>query len=233
MIESKKLLESLEALAKKEIINIIIESGTYLGTGSTIFLAKAFHSSSAFEKLYTCEVNHQFYHEAKKNLKPYSNVICINGRTISIKEANKFIATDEVLENHKDYPNIYIDDIENPKQFYLQELNGNLGGKHNTIWENLKNFFNPLQDELLKKLIVENINKKILIVLDSAGGIGYLEFLIVNKLLSHKEYYILLDDIHHLKHFRSFQYIQNHKNFELISFDILNGWALAKHLGTS
>jgi hypothetical protein len=49
--------------------------------------------------------------------------------------------------------------------------------------------------------------------------------------MRNKSYYLVLDDIHHLKHFRSKEYIENHpEEFNLISMDIEAGWLIAKSL---
>ncbi|MCW3115880.1 MAG: hypothetical protein JWR18_4276 [Segetibacter sp.] len=230
MTEDYKLSEQLQLLANENEINIIIESGTYLGTGSTVVLANAFENSSAFEKLYTCEVNWTFYKEAKKNLQKFSKVVCLYGRTVSFKDAHEFILSDDVLKNHSLYPEIYIDDIEDPTKFYLNELNGGLGVSNKLRWtDKLRKYLEPFKEGLLQELIKQNENKTYLIVLDSAGGIGYLEFLTIKKLLKDKNFYILLDDIHHLKHFRSFGHIKDDKQFEMMSYDLSTGWALAKH----
>ena len=47
-----------------------------------------------------------------------------------------------------------------------------------------------------------------LIVLDSAGGVGHMEFQITDELINNKNYYILLNDTHHLKHFRGYDIIK-------------------------
>ena len=70
---------------------------------------------------------------------------------------------------------------------------------------------------------------KPLIVLDSAGGIGYLEFQTVLKVMGNSEYFILLDDIHHLKHFRSARDIKTDKSFEILGLEQHHGWMLAHH----
>lgn len=230
MTEDIKLFETLQLLAKQNEVNVIIESGTYLGTGSTMVLAKAFSDSTNFEKLYTCEVNFNFFKKAKENLRNFSKVICLYGRTISFKEAREFILSDSVLLDHSAFPEVFIDDTEEPVKFYLNELEGSLGGsKKLNLLARFKKLFTPFKEDLLKKTILKNFNKTLLIVLDSAGGIGYLEFLTIQNLLKDKDYYILLDDIHHLKHFRSFDFINKDDHFKMIDHDISNGWALAKH----
>ena len=68
-----------------------------------------------------------------------------------------------------------------------------------------------------------------LIVLDSAGGVGWLEYQIVVKEMGTAPYLLLLDDIHHLKHFRSLADIKNNSSFTVLGESMEQGWALAAH----
>ena len=52
------LINALHSISND--VQVIIESGTYLGLGSTKMLANIFSNKSNFEKLYTCEVNWYF-----------------------------------------------------------------------------------------------------------------------------------------------------------------------------
>ena len=53
-------------------------------------------------------------------------------------------------------------------------------------------------------------------VLDSAGGIGRLEFQTMLETMGSTSYALFLDDTHHLKHFRSLQAIRSSPDFRLI-----------------
>jgi hypothetical protein len=45
-----------------------------------------------------------------------------------------------------------------------------------------------------------------------------------------KEYYLLLDDTHHIKHFRSLEYIKhNPKEFQVIEESAQHGWVFCRH----
>ena len=57
----------------------------------------------------------------------------------------------------------------------------------------------------------------------------YLEFQTVLKVMGNSEYFILLDDIHHLKHFRSARDIKTDKSFEILGLEQHHGWMLAHH----
>lgn len=222
MKDNFKLKNAISSLASKNKIQIIIESGTYLGNGSTKILAENFEN---IEKIFTCEVNKEFYKTAKKNLKKYKNVKCLNGRTVPYKDAIDFIQNDSIFNELEKYPEIFIDDIINPREFYIKEIKGFLNTR-----ESLTNrFFFNKNDNLLTHLIEKNIDKSMMIVLDSSGGIGFFEFKLVKEKLKNKPYYILLDDIHHLKHFRSYNEIKKNKHFKIIEEDYENGWALSQY----
>ena len=47
--------------------------------------------------------------------------------------------------------------------------------------------------------------------------------------MKNKNYYILLDDTHHLKHFRGLDIIKNRGDFTIINSSDKNGWVLAHH----
>ena len=62
-----------------------------------------------------------------------------------------------------------------------------------------------------------------------AGGIGNLEFRTVLASMEDASYALLLDDTHHLKHFRSLRHIQSDPKFRLIGAGEDGSWALAVH----
>jgi hypothetical protein len=57
---------------------------------------------------------------------------------------------------------------------------------------------------MIKKYLSEMKNNNPLILLDSSGGVGYLEFKTTLDALNGKPFIIILDDIHHVKHHRSY-----------------------------
>ena len=52
---------------------------------------------------------------------------------------------------------------------------------------------------------------------------------VIDELMKNKSYYILLDDTHHLKHFRGYEIIKNRGDFTIINSSEKNGWVLAYH----
>src|ERR1035437_1581571 len=211
MSSDSQLKDALKGLSNEKI-NIIIETGTYIGTGSSRIISESFIKSKSIEVFYTIEINYNNFLQAKRNLKNYKFVRCLYGSSLLLSEAINFIRNDDAILNHKNYENIFIDDTNDPISFYTREMEGLLNENKKT----LGSLFLKKKENLLPNLILNNIDKSLFIVLDSAGGVGYLEFLNTYNLLKEKTFYILLDDIHHLKHFRSYRDIQYNKKFSIL-----------------
>jgi hypothetical protein len=196
-ITNSAFIELINKIIKNNNIEEIVETGTYNGLGST----KVFAETNV--PLITIETNTNNYNDAKNNLAQYKNVKFINARSLKKNDMMEFIKNDTFLFN-KQYLNDcqILTDHEDPIGFYGRELNIN----------------GEIEENVLFDLI--NNNKKQIIFLDSAGGVGYLEFLEVMKL--EKNYlvnkHIVLDDIFHVKHFRSYEYLIQHN----IEFKILD-----------
>ncbi len=293
MTQDEILKNILENLAK-ENIEIIIETGTFNGLGSTTFVSNAFEKCNTLKTFYTLEVNPNSHADAVENLKKFPKVVCLNGASLNLREALNFVENDEAINHHERYPDIFIDTLINPVAFYANELKGLLGeesppnpkGGGNPKEEymtnkkisvsqpqrpfSLRRFLRKLfgiktkedlkkeqaekerlekiEKEQLEKekkqrlkptLIIENLleelinkyeNANLFVILDSAGGVGYMEFQKVMSLLGKKSFYLMLDDTHHLKHFRSLRDIQQNPNFNILGVSKQNGWCVAKHL---
>lgn len=145
--------------------------------------------------VFTIECNYNNYIIASKNLQSYQNVCVIHGLSL---DRNKMIQN--LLNEPFDIETNY--DSQYPKTFYMREVSQNV-----TV-ENALNLF------------VNNPRKQ-LVFLDSAGGIGYLEFkefmsygedIIKNKVL-------VMDDTDHIKHKRSVEYLQDNRYNVVVSKD--------------
>jgi hypothetical protein len=169
---------------------------------------------------------------------------------------------DEALNNHGKYPDIYIDDIEDPVGFYLNKLNGMLGmsdraAKASVVIDlpfarrakrwlkaiatgKLPNFSGAASnvdlathlwsgESLLPQLLKLHHDNCPLVILDSAGGCGLYEFDIMMDVMRDAAFLLLLDDTHHLKHFRSLQRMKNDTRFRILNVNDYHGWALAWH----
>ena len=237
MNKDMDLINSLAELAFKNTIEYIIETGTHRGLGSTTMLGNAFKNSSSLISLNTIEIDYTNYSLAKKNLSQFSFVNCCYGCSLDLNDAIAYVKQDEAILHHEKYPEVFIDNAKDPINFYVNELEGRLNDSSNNIIKQfLKKILRPSRNSntnptynLLPNLIKEFDSHEMLIVLDSAGGVGHMEFQITDELMKNKNYYILLDDTHHLKHFRGYDIIKNRGDFTIINASEKNGWVLAYH----
>jgi hypothetical protein len=222
---------TLTHLFSHNTIEYIIETGTWLGTGSTQTLAKAFPADRPPKMYYTIEGNLTFHSIARFNLLKWPFVKPLWGDTVAKEKALQFIKQDAALHNHEQYPNVFIDTTEDPVSFYTNEVEGKLG-KNWVInfvdW--LGNTFLNRKEDLLHTLVLKHRDDRPLVLLDSAGGIGWLEYQTVRDTLGDRPYWLILDDIHHLKHFRSFDDVQSRDDFRVIAHSLADGWMIAEHL---
>ena len=211
----------LVKVIQEKKIKVAVETGTYLGLGSTTNIANAFIESGVdldTVLFYTFEANMENYNRAKQNLKRFSFVRPIHGSTVSKEEVEHFIANDEPLIHPENYPDIYIDGMGDTRPGYIAE---SLGSKGLAVddWDD-----RPLLEFYLEYVKIFHP----LIVLDSAGGLGWLEFQKTMDIMKDDPFTLLLDDCEHVKHFRSVNYIQTHSDtFQLLGTQ--NGWALANY----
>ena len=237
MIVDSRLRDLLVDITRRTPISHILESGTHVGLGSTKFIAEIFGAQSPPPKRFvTIEANHRSWHQAKKNLETFPFVTPVWGLSTSRQEGLRFIQSDPVLLNHHEYPDVFIDDVQDPIDFYSREIAGGLGGGRNPLEKIRRLVDRPRYYEgenLLAKWLGAFRSYKPLVVLDSAGGVGYLEFSTVEQHMSGHPYFLLLDDICHVKHFRSYEYIHNNSKFAVIGENKDAGWLLAKYQPTA
>ena len=144
----------------------------------------------------TIECNKTHYDEAVKNLSVYKNVTCLHGYSLIKKDMDEFIRKD----NYQ-YPPDILKDSKKPVEFYSAEI------KHGKLPENL---------------LPNNILANQLIFLDSAGGVGLLEFKAVLA-TPIRPICLLMDDVFHVKHHRSLEQLKiNHYQWGISS---RWGWA--------
>src|SRR5262245_11685233 len=158
-------------------VDFIVETGTRYGDGSTLVLA------TTGKPVTTIECNPNNHHQAVTNLSTYPNVTCILGYSLFRQKMFDFIDQDSIYDSNLP---IMFDNLINPREYYKIEI-GN----------------QPIQENVLINLIDNSIRQ--LILLDSAGGVGWLEYLTVVSLSPEKlqKKILILDDIGHVKHYRS------------------------------
>jgi hypothetical protein len=207
MTDSAELREALARI--RDEVEVIIETGTHQGLGSTRILAEVFGGIP----IHTIESNRENHLVATRNLAKFPSVQCHLGSSVWLEDARDFMACDEALQNHEAIDGVYIDRVDLAAEiarWYLAEVGGSGVGGQN----------------LLVSLIAKFAGRRKLIVLDSAGGIGWLEFQIVMREMVGDRFFLLLDDTHHLKHFRSLAYLKrNTGQFNILAEGI--GWCLA------
>lgn len=170
---------------------LIIETGTYIGTGTTDGVISGIKASGHDAVLYSIEAN-------KKNIQMamtlharyvYSGtVIFMNGISLPLSWIPDEIDNDfpdEIYTDHTD-PNMY-----------LKELPA--GGDY----------------DMLGNVLDQTGNKADMIILDSAGHLGTAEYLYITERLRSPAY-IFLDDIYHRKHYKTMQLAANDRRCSII-----------------
>src|SRR5260370_12951782 len=144
MIEDGRMLNLWVEISKYISIVHILEAGTHIGLGSTKFIAEIFRAQSPAPQLFvTIEASHHNWRRARENLKAFPFVTPLWGLSTSLQEALRFIGNDPALQNHFKYPNIFIDDVEDPINFYSNEIAGRLGGRPSNPMNRIRLFVYP------------------------------------------------------------------------------------------
>jgi len=179
----------------------IIETGTYLGTGTTTIIANALRELGIRDTVFcTIEVNPEYYAKAKKYFHENNiEVYALNGLSVprSMLPSREEIASKTITG--VEYDGIFVDHHEkNRAEFYYKETD-----------------FPNVPDNLLYKSLEVFDFKPDFVLLDSAGHMGSIEF---DYLIEHLkgECYIALDDVYHIKHHCDFQKMQSDERFEII-----------------
>jgi hypothetical protein len=120
------------------------------------------------------------------------------------------------LERGQD-PDIYIDFLPDPVSGYLRELEGALGGDPS---------LSP-PDRLLHTLVPSFAHRRPLFCLDSAGGVGLLEYQTVRRLMGELPFIVWIDDVNHVKHYRSLLHLQSDPAASHVSLNWDEGWGVA------
>ena len=234
MVTDTQLRSLLLELCKCLPLTHILETGTHVGLGSTSFIAEIFTTQSlAPKKFVTIEASYSNWRKAKHNLQGFPFVEPLWGLSTSRQEALNFMKNDAAILNHYNYPDIFIDEVEDPITFYSAEIYGHLGRRMTNPIEELRQFVDRRRfyagEDLLAHWLRVFRSYTPLVVLDSAGGVGYLEFNTVQKIMLTQPYVLLLDDIHHLKHFRSYRDVHASDKFEVLGENHEAGWLLARY----
>jgi hypothetical protein len=234
MAEDKHLQELIRKTIIEEKISHVFESGTYLGTGSTKMIADAFADVGAPKEFITVEANYFNWTKAVVNLQKYPFVTPVWGLTLNREKAIEFVVNDEMLKNADKYPDIYCDGGDDPHGFYTKEIKGEFGNSRfwllNKIydWKISKEAEKHYKGEdLIEKYLTKMKRNNPLVLLDSSGGVGYLEFKTTLEALKDSPFCIILDDVHHIKHHRSYLDVKQSPDFKVVGENYNCGWVFA------
>jgi hypothetical protein len=178
-LNSNEFRDVVKRLVNEYNINEVVETGTFLGTGSTkVFAGEGLN-------VFTIECNPNHLTQAVQNLEGFNNVCFIHGLSLQREKLIKDLMS-------MDFPDGGIYDSTRPKVFYTQEV------------------LQPVLVEDALSLFANN-DKRQLVFLDSAGGVGYLEFIEFMSwpLNIRRNKVLLLDDVTHVKHERSVQSLKD------------------------
>lgn len=179
----------------------IIETGTYLGRGTTAILAEALRVAGLKATFFTIEVNPKYHAQARAYLesKGYSvKPLCglsIPRRLLPDREQISFSLLQVAGEE-----SIFVDHPDSVRaERYYQETD-----------------FPNVPDDLLGRCLEAFDGRPDFVLLDSAGHLGWIEFQYLLERLK-GPCILALDDIYHVKHYRSFQRMQKDKRFEILT----------------
>lgn len=193
----------LRALITKIKPRFIVETGTYLGQGTTRIIASALKDAGLNDtKFFSCECNPEHHRQALENLTSsglLNLVRPLHGVSVprSLLPDETAIRT-ETIDNIGG--NVFVDHHEeNRIKLYLNETN-----------------YPAIAEDLLGACLRQCEGQPDLLLLDSAGHMGNVEFNYVLSLLR-APCYLALDDIRHVKHARSIEQMRDDPRFEYIS----------------
>jgi len=187
----------------KEVIrlykpNRLLETGTFLGEGTTRIIAEELVNVNKKAHFVSLEVSKEYARRAKDNLLNHNLIVDIrNGLSIP---KQLLPGEEEIKKSVMDGPdNIYVDHEEKDRlDLYLKEIK-----------------YDGKDDDLIGKVLNEWNGKVDFVLLDSAGCLGYVEF----KYLLSKvkfDFVLVLDDVKHIKHCNSAEYIKESNRFKII-----------------
>lgn len=192
MTSSGAFNKALTALIANRGITKVIETGTYLGTGTTKAIIEGLQAHGKPFQFFSLEVNPSNYSKAVMNVGRVEGVHLLNVLSINKTDLPKLV-------EFTDYPEDVIVDYQEKvrSKSYVSEVSYNV--KDEGLYDCLKAL--DCEPEL--------------VVLDSAGHIGLQEF---NELMKYVKgtFYLALDDINHVKHYKTVQKIKDDDRFTIV-----------------
>jgi len=214
---------NLENLIGQENITTVIETGGYIGLGSTTIIANALKAQKDTMFL-SIEVSPECIEDAKINLQRLEldhKVRHINALSIPRSLEPEPADIEELVVGHVNElremgiaVEVEFDEIDRTMYYYLESAH------HADVPDDgLKTAFT-----ILKK----HQRRPELILLDSAGHLGFIEFQYLISLLRNT-CYIALDDVFHIKHIDTFCAMKGDPRFDIRALGMeKNGYLIAK-----
>lgn len=201
--EDSEFAMSISALFQQIRPRRIIETGTYLGIGSTRVIAEAMLQFGAPDAVFvSIEINPSHYAQARRNLGQLGLLQHV-GLELGVSVPRDLLPTmDEIRErtaSSQHRPDIYIDHAEAVRaERYFAETN-----------------FAEGPDDLLGTTIATFDGRPDFVLLDSGGHMGLVEF---NHLVASLRHpcYIGLDDVRHIKHHKSLEFMRGDARFDIL-----------------
>jgi len=191
-VDGEEFRKSVTELIQNTKPSKIIETGTYLGTGTTKIIAEALNGQSY--QMLTIESNPHSCLQARANLTQYPNIRVLEGLSIprrllpSIDEIEKMLAS---LEKE----DIFVDFQEHERlACYARECSFDV------------------PEDLLGICSRYFGHETDLFMLDSSGHLGFVEFAYILS-FQRKPCYFILDDVYHVKHHKSLELMKNDSRF--------------------
>ena len=182
----------------------VIETGTYIGTGTTRIITSALRDAGLVgTTFYSIECNPNHYQQALLNLEQ-GGLLPFVKPLLGLSVPRTILPTIEKIHDET-VRNIAGNDI-----FVDHQEQNRVALYHR------ETYFPDIPDDLLGTCLEKFGSPPNLILLDSAGHMGNVEFNYVIERLK-GECYVVLDDIHHVKHNRSFKQIQSDQRFKLLT----------------
>jgi hypothetical protein len=214
MSTQNKFAESLVRLFATNRPKRLIETGTYRGTGSTTVIAEALASAGLHDAtFYSIEVNANNVARAKQHLA---------SRGYNVQVQHGLSVPRRLLPSREQIEAMYVRTVEADAVFVDHQPE-----KRAELYFGETDFPGVEEDMLGSCLKAVEYSPDFLL-LDSGGHMGNIEFNYVLPLLK-SPCIIALDDINHVKHYRSMQQILADDRFALIErSDEKFGWCMAR-----
>lgn len=190
---SDDLKLKLKELVAGEIITKVIETGTHKGTGTTRAVLDGMSAHGFEYEFISIEVNPRYAEEATINNIHAKGLTILNGLSVG-------------------RPDLPVDTTFNVPDHIIVDHDPSL---RNKLYQKEVHYRVP--DHMLSYAIQKMEGRPELVILDSAGHMGFIEFKYLISRIGNHSYYLVLDDIGHVKHYDSYQFVLNNPDkFEVI-----------------